>query len=219
MEGQVLTLGYWDIRGLCQPIKYLLEYLKVPYTLKQYTYGEAPDHNIDGWLSAKHTLGLPFPNLPYLLDGDVSLTESQAILRYLCAKYQPDLLGKSLLDRATVDMVLGVSADLRKTCAGVMYDKHGDREWLKKYIVEGVQGIIKHLEGGRTYVAGDYVTFVDFFLMEQVELFEFVCEGVVHGTLREYRERVAALPGLKEYLASDRCIKRYFMRKYASINN
>lgn len=38
------------------------------------------------WLADKPNLGLAFPNLPYLIDGDVKLTQSLAIMRYLARK-------------------------------------------------------------------------------------------------------------------------------------
>lgn len=31
-----LVLGYWDCRGLAEPIRLLLEYLELPYTEEKY---------------------------------------------------------------------------------------------------------------------------------------------------------------------------------------
>ena len=44
-EAKHLVLGYWDIRGLCQPIRYTLEYLGVPYEDKTYEQGDAPEYS------------------------------------------------------------------------------------------------------------------------------------------------------------------------------
>jgi glutathione S-transferase len=60
-----LVLGYWGIRGRAQPLKFLLEYTKVPYDLKVYTdptewFGKdkpALDSN-------------PYANIPYIKEGD-----------------------------------------------------------------------------------------------------------------------------------------------------
>jgi glutathione S-transferase len=42
-------------------------------------------------------LGLIFPNLPYVIDGDFKLTESKAIHLYIIKKSgKTDLLGKGL---------------------------------------------------------------------------------------------------------------------------
>ncbi len=101
-----LILGYWDLRGIAAPIRYLLEYLEVPYSDLYHVYGEAPHYSKDKWLSLKNQLGLDFPNLPYLIDGEFKITESQAIIRYICNKHCPKLLGESLKDKAMVDMTM-----------------------------------------------------------------------------------------------------------------
>lgn len=44
--------------------------------------------------------------MPYLIDGNNNVTETVAILRYLCRKYDESLLGKTLFDQADVDMLL-----------------------------------------------------------------------------------------------------------------
>ncbi|KAL1480293.1 hypothetical protein MTO96_051158 [Rhipicephalus appendiculatus] len=81
------VLGYWDLRGLGQPIRNLLVYKGVDFTDKRYKFGPAPDYDRGEWLREKYTLGLRFPNLPYYIDDDVRLTQSLAILRYLGRKH------------------------------------------------------------------------------------------------------------------------------------
>ena len=54
-----------------------------------YKRGPPPDLNPSQWTDAKHNLGLDFPNLPYLVDGDLRMTESVAIYLYLMNKYVP----------------------------------------------------------------------------------------------------------------------------------
>jgi len=107
------VLGYWKIRGLAAPIRYIFEYLKVPFEDKFYEQGDAPDFDVSCWTSEKYALGLDFPNLPYLIDGDLKITESQAILRYVVNKYGPHLNGKNVEDQARVDMVYSVLTDIK----------------------------------------------------------------------------------------------------------
>ena len=42
---------------------------------------------MDEWAKDKFNLGLDFPNMPYYIDGDVKLTQSMAVLRYLARKH------------------------------------------------------------------------------------------------------------------------------------
>ena len=90
---QKIILGYWKIRGLAQQIRYLLEYIEHPYEEVLFEQGDAPSFSIQSWTSVKDTLGLDFPNVPYLIDGDVKLTDPLAIMIYLCNAYAPELLG------------------------------------------------------------------------------------------------------------------------------
>ena len=120
-------MGYWDIRGLATPIKCMMEYLGLKYEDRYHFYGEAPDFNKDSWLLYKDKLGLDFPNLPYLYDGDFKLSESHAIYRYLCNKHRPELLGKNIHDKAYVDMVMAFTADLRIASFDMIYDT-GDKK-------------------------------------------------------------------------------------------
>lgn len=84
------TLGYWGIRGIVQPIRFLLAYLGVKYTDKRYISGEE-------WFNKdKLNLGLTFPNIPYYIDNDIQLTESSAIPIYLIKKNNKiELLGQN----------------------------------------------------------------------------------------------------------------------------
>ncbi len=72
-----IKFAYWGTRGKGQVSRLLLAYTGLAWEDASYT-----DHN--QWFgNDKQKLGFDFPNLPYLIDGDLKLTESSAIERYI----------------------------------------------------------------------------------------------------------------------------------------
>ena len=90
-----------------------MTYLGVDFDEHQYEQGDAPDYDRSAWLSVKETLGLTFPNLPYFIDGETKLTETNAIMKYIAAKHGPELLGETPAEMARVEMVTGVVGELK----------------------------------------------------------------------------------------------------------
>lgn len=82
-----------------------MHYLGVEFEDRMYAAGPAPDFDRSEWLNEKHTLGLDFPNLPYLIDDGIKLTETAAIMKYLCSKWRPELLGADPTTLANVEML------------------------------------------------------------------------------------------------------------------
>ena len=60
---------------------------------------------------AKNEWGLDFPNLPYFTDGDVKLTQSDAILRHLGRKH--GLYGGSEKQAGHIDMLIDTAKDIK----------------------------------------------------------------------------------------------------------
>ena len=59
MNQSQLILGYFDVRGIAQPVRNLLAYLAIPYEDKRYT-----DRSV--WLEKdKISLKTDFPTCPY----------------------------------------------------------------------------------------------------------------------------------------------------------
>ena len=98
-------LAYWDVRGLGEPLRYQLIYSGVKFEDKAYTDRET-------WGNDKKNSAMHFPNLPSFTDKNgFQLSETQAIHQYCAAQYKPELLGKDVKDRATVEMLYGVLKD------------------------------------------------------------------------------------------------------------
>ena len=111
-----------------------MKYSNIDYELVEYEQGDGPDFSKEAWFSEKHNLGFDFPNLPYLIDGDFKLTETQAIHKYLAAKCQPELLGEDVEHKAYIDMLANVIYDLKWAITRPLYD--GNRPAAIKVINE-----------------------------------------------------------------------------------
>jgi len=114
------VLAYWDIRGLAQPIRLLLAYTSTEFEDKYYVCGPAPTFDKSCWYDIKHSLGFDFPNLPYYIDGDVKITQSNAILRHVADKH--NLLGGTVEERTRVNMMENEVGDFRNGWVRLCYN-------------------------------------------------------------------------------------------------
>jgi glutathione S-transferase len=101
----VPEFGYWNLRGRGAQIRHQLAWLGVKYTNKEYEMPIQPDLDRSAWLDHKHSVELPFTNLPYFKDGEAKLTETIAIMQYICRKYCPEMLGKDAADQGRAEMI------------------------------------------------------------------------------------------------------------------
>jgi len=112
-----VTLGYWGIRGRAQIARLLLAYTGAVWEDVKYTSPEQ-------WFGKdKQGLGIPFANLPYLIDGDFKLSESRAIIKYIVARSgNKELEGKNIQDQARVIQVSSVLEDLAVPLGSLFFD-------------------------------------------------------------------------------------------------
>ena len=89
------------------------------------------------WTDIKDKLGLDFPNLPYFVDGDIKITQSNAILRHIARKN--DLCGETVADKARVDMMADCAMDLRNGIVRLAYNPEFVRisktKWKKLHLI------------------------------------------------------------------------------------
>ena len=84
----------------------MFAYLQVKFEDKEYEFGgTAEEVDRSKWLDVKQTLGLEYPNLPYLIDGNTKLTETVAIMKYIAKKYDPKLLGSNAAEFGRIEML------------------------------------------------------------------------------------------------------------------
>ncbi|XP_053310301.1 glutathione S-transferase Mu 5-like [Spea bombifrons] len=216
----MLILGYWDIRGLAHAIRLLLEYTETPYEDKLYVTGDAPDYDRSQWLDGKETLGLDFPNLPYLLDGDVKLTQSNTILRYIASKH--GMCGETEKEKINMSLLENQAMDFRMGLVRIAYDPQF--ETLKGSYLENLPvalGRFSRFLGGRSWFAADKITFVDFVMydvLDQHRMLEPTCLQHFQN-LQDFLNRFEALPTIASYMKSPRFMKTPINNRMASWGN
>uniref|UniRef100_A0A5F9D4U8 Glutathione S-transferase n=1 Tax=Oryctolagus cuniculus TaxID=9986 RepID=A0A5F9D4U8_RABIT len=193
---------------LAHAIRLLLEYTDTSYEEKRYTMGDAPDYDKSQWLSEKFTLGLDFPNLPYLIDGTHKLTQSNAILRYLARKH--GLYGETEEERIRVDILENQVMDNRIQFGMMCYSP--DFEKLKPEYLKGLPEklqLYSQFLGKRPWFAGDKITFADFLVYDILDQTRIFVPGCLDAfpNLKDFMSRFEGLPKISAYMKSSRFLR------------
>lgn len=217
MANDKVILGYWNTRGLGQSCRMVLEHLEVPYEDKQYTLrkSETGEWSVAEWAKDKYSLDIPFPNLPYIIDGDVKLSQSNAVIKYIARKYSKDgsMLGKDQAAMARVDQIIDVIADLNKAMTAAVYCGPDEVDAkMKSLLSNDVKKFLRSFADflkGKKYLMGDYLTVADFILYEKIHVLRLMYPDIYdspeHEIFKTYLYSVASLPKVAEFIASDRC--------------
>jgi len=200
-----VEIGYWPIRGLGNPVRFLLEYLGIEYKETRY---DDPQK----WFGKdKMETGLDFPNIPWYKDDDVHLSQSGAILRYLGEKHGLD--GKDAVERARLNVLALEGADFTATMAKVVYgtDFAGMKDDLHKKLSTKMEQLEKYL-GDNKFLSGDEPKYPDFHWFEtlQVAFAMFPDLKEKFPKVMAFVDRFAALPKIKAYIESEKFIKYPF---------
>ena len=129
--------------------------------------------------------------------------------------------GKSDADKATVDMLNGVIHGIKGEITGPCYAPGTVKEELAAKALPKFEGVFNFL-GEKEFLVGDYVTWMDFYFFELLNFIQFLTDGELatrYPASVAYIQRVSELPGLKEYLASDKFVAKPFNGDMASVNN
>ncbi|XP_067141058.1 glutathione S-transferase Mu 1-like [Centruroides vittatus] len=202
------VLGYWNIRGLAQPIRLLLAYTETEFEDKKYSYGPPPTFDRSAWLNEKFTLGLDFPNLPYYIDGSVKLTQSSAIMHYLARKNKLD--GATEEEKIRIDLAEQQLIDFRMAFVQLCYNPNF--ETLKGDYLKSLPDKLKlfsNFLGKNKWFAGNNLSHVDFIIYEMLAQHKLFAPDCLKefSNLDEFVTRFEDLPTIKKYMNSDRFLK------------
>ena len=153
----------------------------------------------------KQALGLDLPNLPYVIDGDVKITESAAVTIYLCDKYAPELMGTTPEQRAKIMMLHLVLKDHWQSYHPIATMKGATQEAMADKAMESWPKIAAVL-GANNYLVGNSVTVADFIMWEMIQFTLAICRDkrlyTTCPNLEAFTARMKAIPTFAAYLAS-----------------
>ena len=122
----------------------------------------------DEWKAAKGEI-MPFANLPYLIDGDLKISETFAVHQYIAQKWKPEILGKTPQERAERYRLQSIANDKYLAFHRLAFKDDTTMESLVQGCLDNMQPMADHL-GSKPFLCGGSVpSIADFILFEHVE--------------------------------------------------
>jgi len=213
-----LKLGYWDIRGLAQPIKMALALGEVKYEYTTYAVNEngkddngntkwdASEWHGDGGAKKKLAETVDFINLPYMVHGDVSFAESIA-----CLTYAAELAGhhRNFTDAQKAKaLAFAIQIqNIRNKAVGFFYGfggaaaYDGDDGAITKQYVKDIRAMFKPFNkilDGKSYLLGKGICSADFHLAEMIYQ-HYLLEKTIFDDYPETEDEEGMPNNLKSY--------------------
>lgn len=214
-----LKVGYWNIRGLCAPLRMMVMYSGTPFHAVTYQLTEKPEGGLDSssWFGAKPALkeANPLMNLPYIIDGDLVISQTNACFSYLGRKLK--MMGDNSREEVECEQLLCECMDLRNKVVGVSYGGSEDLgAWFEKDPSASLGKLdawlsSKYVDGKEfaPFFVGTKACAADFHIWEMCD--QFTVLGKVAGGmnplakypfLSKFHVGFAALPANAKYLSS-----------------
>jgi len=207
-----MEFGYWQIRGLGAVFRMLFEYKQADCKDSQYA-------TMDEWFqnSKPRILELnPLANLPYLVDGDVCICQTNAILIYLGEKFGME--GKDAAKKRLNNELLMEIYDVRNGMIDLVYPfKQSTRDQAEfdekaAKLSDGppfgkFEAILTKYD--TDYFCGAEPCTSDFHIWEMLDQHKMLGEKIGKGNVLEkfpkcaaFYDRFRALPTLQKYFDS-----------------
>jgi len=216
--GENPTIGYHAIRGLAAPLRMMMFYKEKTFT--NVAYGS---DSKDAWFGKKKPELLAKNsciNLPYIIDGDNVVTQSNTCMVYLGGKLGIDKPQHMFTNRTVLDQTM----DLRNALMLIVYPfgaiktKDAFAEGAAKHIDGDGMANFTKLEGfcAGPFMCGAEPQSGDFHLWEMLDQHRQIAEAIGKEPFLGKFPKLAALhaamkafPTIQKYLASDLYVK-YF---------
>ena len=198
MAESVPILTYFVFRGLGEPVRLMFEDLGLPYEDRRVEFAD--------WGPLQPQM--QFGQLPRLQTGDLTLFQSQAILRHLARAN--GLTGDTEAERLRADISAEAARDLQQRLWDYFWSPGSNTpEAAQAFEAEQLGAFLATLErwlGDAPYFGGERPLFSDYYALSVVDeaggFFPAALERAPR--LSAYRQRMYGRPGLAAYAASGR---------------
>ena len=224
-----IRLVYWDIRGLAEPIRLMLRYKNLEW-IDDRLSPDMDGHN--RYMDLRQNPNMVLANLPFLLDGDVCITQSLACIRYLGRKL--GIMPKGERDLVLCETVEQEIYELKNRMTEVCYSpyhmhtpnmiaqtegKH-DFHYLKNRFINRIKNrlpLIGDLMKG-DFLLGDEPVYVDFILYEFIDQFKVFAPQTFSdmSKINKYLRNFEQLKGNREWFEGEGQSKQYINAPLAS---
>ena len=210
----MIKLTYFDSRGRMEPARLMLELAGEPYEYEAFS--------MERWASPEGKRRFeectPFGQLPMLHDGDLTLCQSRAILRYLARKL--NLYGDTVQDAARIDEVHETVDEIFGDLAGFHWNpkfhemRAQHRETMRgKLALLGRYFARTRADAEHWVVPGRY-TLADVVAAYTLESTVPMHPGLLHELpeLERFMTAFFATRGVREYVRSERRFRTFTVR-------
>ncbi|TKC36659.1 hypothetical protein EI555_010777, partial [Monodon monoceros] len=215
------TIVYFPVRGRCEAMRMLLAdqdqswkeevvTMETWPSLKASCVSTSVVSRVRGWaLGGKTRL---YGQLPKFQDGDLTLYQSNAILRHLGRSL--GLYGKDQREAALVDVVNDGVEDLRCKYVTLIYTNYesGKEDYVKALPqhLKPFETLLSQSQGGQAFIVGNQISFADYNLLDLLRIHQVLAPGCLDSfpLLSAYVARLSARPKLQAFLASPEHVNR-----------
>lgn len=223
VEGPTLEVGYWNIRGLGAPLRMMCFWADCRFQANchclvvvegKIEYLQSDWHSKDKAVLKEKN---PLINLPYVIDGDVVITQTNACMSYLGRKL--NLWGTNDVEVSACEQLLCELYDLRGSMTGVAYGADGKNmekvaAMIKRQSQHGnLYKLDLHLSRNplfsetSPFLVGGHCTAPDFHLFEMLDQYNLMATIVLDN-----KDFLETMPRLKTFYHA--WLKHEKMQKY-----
>ncbi|XP_015519130.1 glutathione S-transferase-like [Neodiprion pinetum] len=190
-------LTYFPIKGLAEPIRFILSYGGVDFVDDRF--------DREDWPKLKPSM--PFGQVPVLEIDGKKINQSTAIARYLAKQF--GIAGKDDWEAMEIDASVATIDDFRNKIGAWHYETEPAAKALKEGILfkETIPYYLEKLDeqvkknGG--YFVGGAVTWADLTFVALLDYINFMAKGDIlekYENLKQLRARVLELPKIKAWI-------------------